>query len=254
MIKTTKPRAIAYIRVSTDNQDVDKQRFEILDYAHKRRMRIDEFISIEISSRKTAKKRRIDELMYKLKEGDTLIISELSRLGRSTPEILSLVNALVERKVRLIAIKQQIDLRGSQDITSKVMITVFSLMAELERDLISSRTKEALAVIRRSGVKLGRPAGKIGASKLDGHEEEIKRLLAASVSKAAIARTLKTARFNLYYFMKSRGIESPTSAKRPPPTPTDEPTEATPVRPRTLVTSRKKKGITARKIKRSARK
>ena len=100
-----------------------------------------------ISSRKTSKQRRIDELLQLLNKTDALIVTELSRLGRSTAEVIALVNALVQRDIRLIAIKQNLDIQ-QQDMNSKVIVTLFSLFSELERDLISLRTKEALSAKR----------------------------------------------------------------------------------------------------------
>ena len=207
-IRKRAPRRIAYVRVSTDQQDVNKQRLEILDYAHRNEMKIHEFITIEISSRKTEKERRIEELMSKLDTGDTLIISELSRLGRSIHEVIGLVNNLVKRDIRLIALKQNIDLKGKHDTTSKVMVTVFSLMAELERDLTSQRTKAALKALKSTGVKLGRPKGKLGKSKLDGRQEEIRILMEKKVSKSAIARLMGVSREGFLKFMKSRKVMS----------------------------------------------
>ncbi len=203
---TSQPRTIAYIRVSTDEQDVNKQRLEILDYANRHRINVDEFISIEISSRKTTKERRIDELMGKLAPGDLLIVSELSRIGRSIPEVIGLVNALVERKIRLVAIKQNLDVQGNHDMTSKVMVTVFSLLAELERDMISSRTKAALAAVKQGGKKLGRPKGALSKSRLDGREDEIRKLMAKKISKSAMARMFDVHRGTLVKFLESRRI------------------------------------------------
>jgi DNA invertase Pin-like site-specific DNA recombinase len=203
---TTSPRTIAYIRVSSDTQDVDKQRLEILDYANRCGIKVDEFISIEISSRKTAKERRIEELMEKLTAGDTLIVSELSRIGRSIAEVIGLVNGLVERKIRLVAIKQNLDIKDNHDMTSKVIVTIFSLLAELERDLISSRTKAALAAVKSGGKTLGRPKGSLSKSRLDGHEDEIKKLLNKKISKSAIARMFDVHRGTLIKFLESRKI------------------------------------------------
>jgi DNA invertase Pin-like site-specific DNA recombinase len=202
----TNPRTIAYIRVSTDVQDVDKQRLEILDYANHNGIKVDEFISIEISSRRTAKERRIEELMEKLCPGDTLIVSELSRIGRSIPEVIGLVNGLVERKIRFVAIKQNLDIKDNHDISTKVIVTVFSLLAELERDMISSRTKAALAAIKNGGKKLGRPKGRLSKSRLDGHEDEIRKLMTKKISRSAIARIFDVHRGTLVKFLESRKI------------------------------------------------
>jgi len=188
------PRNFAYLRVSTDTQDLKNQRYEILNYCHREKLRINRWLSIEISSKRSTKDRRIDELISLLKPGDRLIVSELSRLGRSTGEVIQLVNQLSEMKVEMVAIKQglKISAKNRKDITSKVMVTIFSLLAELERDLISDRTRTALAQAKAAGKKLGRPKGP-GKSKLDGREDEIKELLSKGVTKANIARILGVA-------------------------------------------------------------
>lgn len=197
-------KTIAYIRVSTDRQDLDNQRHEILEYCHAHRMTVDEFISIEISSRKTLKQRRIEELFDKVFVGDSLIVSEMSRLGRSTAEVIAIVNELVKRGIRLIVIKQALDIKGGHDMQSKVMVTLLSLFAELERDIISQRTRDALASKRAKGIRLGRPMGSLGKSKLDGRQIEIANLLDKKVSKAAIARVCGVSRDTVNNFVKTR--------------------------------------------------
>jgi len=197
---------LSYIRVSTNTQDVKNQRYEILEYARTHDLTIDQFIEIEISSRKDRKQRRIEEVLQKLSPGDTLIVSELSRLGRSTGEVIELVNELVRKKVRFIAIKQNLSINNGHDMTSKIVVTLFGLMAELERDLISMRTREALAAKKAQGKILGRPKGSLGKSKLDGREDEIIRLLKSKVSKAAIARITGVSWLTLDRFIKSRGL------------------------------------------------
>ncbi len=149
-------KTVAYIRASTDKQDLNHQKLELLEFARKKSMAIDEFMEITISSRKTTKQRRVDELVEKLNPQDTLIVTELSRLGRSTAEIIALVNALVKRAIRVIVLKQNLDI-NEQDMNSKIILTLFSLFGELERDLISLRTKEALASKKREGQILGKP-------------------------------------------------------------------------------------------------
>jgi DNA invertase Pin-like site-specific DNA recombinase len=197
---------LAYIRVSTDKQDLNNQKLEILEYAQKNNYKVDEFIEIEISSRKDKDERRINELFGKLHFEDTLIVSELSRLGRSTAEVLNMVNTLIEKKVRFIAIKQNIVINGRNDMQTKVMITMFSLFAELERDLISQRTIQALKAKKAQGVVLGRPRGALGNSKLDDKKGQIQELLKHKVAKAAIARMLGVSRTSLIDFVKSRHI------------------------------------------------
>ncbi|HOL44319.1 MAG TPA: recombinase family protein [Methanothrix sp.] len=207
----TTPRIMAYVRVSTDEQDTDKQRHEILEYANRQKWVVDHIISSTMSSRASRKKRRIEELMSMLAPGDTLIISELSRLGRSVPEVINLVNTLSKNNIRLIAIKENIDIRGEHDnsTTSKVMVTMFSLLAELERDLISQRTKAALRAVKEKGIKLGRPVGRLGRSKLDGKEKEIEIFLAKRVPIAAIARIVGCSRQGLVNYLQKKKLYSP---------------------------------------------
>jgi len=145
-------KTIAYLRVSKESQDVDNQRLAILDYAHRNKFRVDEFIEIAVSSRRSPQERGLDELLEKLAAGDRLIVSELSRLGRSVGQIIILVHELVRRGVAFTAIKENITLgQRRYDLQGKVMVTLFGLFAEIERDLISERTKSGLAAARARG-------------------------------------------------------------------------------------------------------
>ncbi|WP_419421415.1 recombinase family protein (plasmid) [Legionella sp. D16C41] len=182
-------KTIAYIRASTDKQDLNNQKLEIYEFAKKNKLVVDDFIQMTISSRKTIKERRIDEMLSILNYADTLIVTELSRLGRSTAEVIGLINELIKKQVRVIAIKQGLDMK-QHDMTSKVMITLFSLFAELERDLISMRTKEALASKRREGIRLGKPKGTIQKSKFDKDVDKIRDLLKLGLSVRKIASYL----------------------------------------------------------------
>lgn len=179
-------KTIAYIRASTDKQDLNNQKLEIFEFAKKNKLEVDDFIQMTISSRKTSKERRIDEMLSVLNDADTLIVTELSRLGRSTAEVIGLVNELIKKQVRVIAIKQNLDIK-QHDMTSKVMITLFSLFSELERDLISLRTKEALASKKAQGIQLGKPKGTLQKSKFDKDVVKIKELLALGLSVRKIA-------------------------------------------------------------------
>lgn len=200
-------KVTGYVRVSTVRQDADNQRHEILEYANKHHLHIDDFIEVEISSRKDKKQRRITELLEKLESGDILIVSELSRLGRSTSEVIDIVNEIIAKEIKFIAIKQGLNISGQHDMQSKVMVTMFSLFAELERDIISARTKTALAAKKAGGKKLGKPKGTLQESKLDPHQEGIKEFLQHGVAKSAIARMLGTSRTNLINYIKTRGLE-----------------------------------------------
>ena len=199
-------KTVAYLRVSTGSQDLAAQKLVILDFTQKRRFTVDEFIASQASSQKSPIERRIEEMLGTLQSGDRLLVSELSRLGRSLGQVLQIVATLIERKIRFIAIKEAIEIEGKQDLRTKVMITLFGLFAEVERDLISERTKEGLAAAKAKGKLLGRPKGALGKSKLDGKEEDIRMLLGKEVSKASIAKILDVSRSALYHFIETRKI------------------------------------------------
>jgi DNA invertase Pin-like site-specific DNA recombinase len=182
-------QAITYLRTSTDKQDLNNQKLEILEWARQNDRKIDAFVEITISSRKTSKQRRIEEVLGMLTNMDTLVVTELSRLGRSTAEVITLVNELIARNIRVIILKQHLDI-SQHDMQSKMMITLFSLFAELERDLISLRTKEALAAKKQQGVRLGKPKGTLQKSKFDADQERIKELLKLGLSVRKIAALL----------------------------------------------------------------
>ena len=176
-------KTVAYLRVSTRSQDLANQKLAILEFSQKRRFPVDQFIESRISSRKSPLERRIDEMLGTLQPGDRLLVSELSRLGRSLSQVIQIVETLVRRKIRFIAIKEAIEFDGQQDLRTKVMIALFGLFAEVERDLISERTKEGLAAAKAKGKRLGRPKGALGTSRLDGKEQDIRALLGKDVSK-----------------------------------------------------------------------
>ena len=179
--------------------DLANQKLAILEFSQKRRFPIDQFIESRISSRQSPLERRIDEMLGTLEPGDRLLVSELSRLGRSLSQVIQIVETLVRRKIRFIAIKEAIEFDGKQDLPTKVMIALFGLFAEVERDLISERTKEGLAAAKAKGKRLGRPKGALGTSRLDGKQQDIRALLGKDVSKASIAKILDVSRSALYH-------------------------------------------------------
>jgi DNA invertase Pin-like site-specific DNA recombinase len=168
-----------YVRVSTQDQSVDSQKNSISRYCIDQKLMVDEWIELEISSRKSTALRRIDELLNKLAPGDIVIASELSRLGRSIKETLNTIETIIQDKqTRLILIKQNLDLNpaAKSNVANKVLITIFSMLAELERDFISERTKEGLKARAAKGIKLGKPKGIIQASMYDQDKEKILHL------------------------------------------------------------------------------
>ncbi len=144
-------KTVAYLRVSTRSQDLANQKLAILEFSQKRRFPIDEFDEARTSSRKSPLERRIEKMLGTLQPGDRLLLSELSRLGRSLGQVIQIVDTLLHRKIRFIAIKERIESDGEQDMQTKVMIALFGLFAEVERDLISERTKEGVRLPVRRG-------------------------------------------------------------------------------------------------------
>jgi len=192
-----------YIRVSTDKQTVDNQRFEIERFCSKNNLKIDEWIEETISGNKAPDKRLLGSLLEEVKSGDLIICSELSRLGRSLFMIMSILNQLMLNEVKIWTIKD--NYRLGDNIQSKVLAFAFSLSAEIERDLISQRTKEALARKRAEGMTLGRPCGKKSSYvKLTGREQDIKLLLERQFSKSAIGRIYGVNRMTVDSFLKER--------------------------------------------------
>ena len=193
-----------YIRVSTKKQDRDNQRYGILNYAQDKKLQIDEFIEESISGTKSYKARKLGQLINSVVKNDTIIISELSRFGRSLLEVMEILNQLMLKEVRILVVKNDMEL--GQNIQSKVLAFAFGLSAEIERELISSRTKEALEKKKAEGIKLGRPKGSTSKSKLDGKEDDINKYLAKSISVASICKLLDVAPSTFYNFCKSRQI------------------------------------------------
>ena len=154
-------KTVAYLRVSTAQQDLRSERLASLEYARKHNFRIDDFIETTASGLASEKRRPLDELLNVLQRGDRFVVSELSRLGRSLGQIVAILDALTKAGVAFVAMNENIRVDGKRDIQTKVMTTLFALFAEVERDLISERTREGLAQARASGRKLGRPKGSL---------------------------------------------------------------------------------------------
>ena len=178
-----------YIRVSTDRQTVENQRFEISNFCRREGLVVDGWIEETISGTKSYDKRELGKLLGKTRKGDLIVCTELSRLGRNLFMVMEILNTCMNKECRVWTIKD--GYRLGDDIQSKVLAFAFGLSAEIERNLISQRTQEALARKRAEGVVLGRPEGaKNSHYKLDSKEVEIRRLLAKRWSLSAIARKL----------------------------------------------------------------
>ena len=201
-------KAYGYIRVSTQKQDYDNQKFGILEYANKHGIHSVEFIEETVSSTKKLENRKIYDLINEtLKENDILITTELSRLGRSNIEVMHLFKLLTEKKIKAHIIKNDIKLGIDENkIVNQVLIFAFGLAAEIERDLISSRTKEALERKKAQGHKLGRKKGTKVKSKLDDKKEAIKELLEKGVNVTNLAKIFDCARTTMDHYIKSRKL------------------------------------------------
>jgi DNA invertase Pin-like site-specific DNA recombinase len=192
-----------YIRVSTDRQTVENQRYEINQFCQNNVHVVNKWIEETISGVKNLEDRKLGKLLKKMKRGDILICSELSRLGRNLLMIMSILNECMNRDIQVWTIKDSY--RLGSDINSKVLAFAFGLSAEIERNLISQRTKEALARKRAEGVVLGRPKGrKSSKTKLTGQEKKIKELLDKRVSYSAIGRILGVHRLTVSSFVKEK--------------------------------------------------
>lgn len=192
-----------YIRVSTDRQTVNNQRFAISQFCAERNIKISFWIEETISSTKKLEDRKLGKLLKKLRKDDFLIVSELSRLGRNLMQIMSILHYCMNSDVKVYTIKENYEL--GNNINSKVLAFAFGLSAEIERNLISARTKEALARKKAEGVVLGRPRGKKSTSvKLSGKEHLIQTMLEKNLSKTQIARKLRVHRTTLTKFIVER--------------------------------------------------
>ena len=193
-----------YIRVSTDHQNTENQRFEIEKFCRKQELSIDCWIEETISSTKDLNKRKLGRLIRRIKKDDIIIASELSRLGRNLLQIMSILHHCMDTGARVWTIKD--NYRLGADITSKVLAFAFGLSAEIERNLISQRTKEALARVKSEGRRVGRPYGSRNEFKLQGRQEYISRKLVDGRSKHEIARLLRVHRDTLNRFISASGI------------------------------------------------
>jgi DNA invertase Pin-like site-specific DNA recombinase len=197
------PKTVAYLRVSTVHQDTEKNKSDILTFANDKKFGHVEFVEEKVSGKKHWTKRKIKNIIDDLGENDRLIVPELSRLGRSMLEIMEILSVAKEKGINIYAIKGSWELNGT--IQSKLIAMCFSMAAEIERDLISSRTKEALKARKAAGVILGRPKGP-GKSKLDPYKDEIVALLNNGSTKTFVADKYKCSLPNLYNFLKKNNI------------------------------------------------
>ena len=198
-------KTIGYLRVSTNEQDLEKNKDNILRLANNKRLGNVDFIEEKISGKINWKKRKIYSIIQELEEKDNLIVSELSRLGRSMLECIEILSIANQKGINVYAVKGNWN-NLNNSIQSKIIALAYSMASEIERDLISQRTKEALDKVRSKGIKLGRPKGS-GTSKLDKHRPEIEALLKNGSTKRFIAERYNTSEQNLYSWFKRNNID-----------------------------------------------
>lgn len=198
-------RTVAYLRVSTIDQNLEKNKADILHLANDKNLGKVEFVEEKTSGKVPWKQRKIAPLLEELKKGDVILLSEFSRLGRSMLECMEIISIAVEKGIKIYTVKGGWQLDNT--IQSKVMAMVFSMAAEIERDLISKRTKEALQSIKLSGGTLGRPKGP-GKSKLDIYRPEIEALLNNGSSQKFISKRYQVTEPTLCNWIKKNGIQT----------------------------------------------
>ena len=203
----TAPLIYAYLRVSTDAQDVDNQKHGVLEYANTNGFSGLQFVEDSISSKVPWKERKVGALLLETcKEGDTVIFAEISRMARNTLQVLEIMKHCVEAKINVRIAKQNMVLDDSMQ--SKITATVLGLAAEIEREFISMRTKEALATLKSKGIKLGRKPGQAKKLKLDIHAVAIQTYLNKGVGKRSIAKLLEVSSSTLYEYLTRRNVKA----------------------------------------------
>lgn len=198
-------KTIAYLRVSTADQDLEKNKADILFFANHHDLGQVNFVEEVASGRKPWRERHIANILEQLQAGDVMIVAELSRLGRSMLECMEILALATQKHIRVYSVKGDWQLDDS--IQSKIIALVFSMAAEIERDLISKRTIEALRFKKAQGMTLGRPKG-IGKSKLDIFRPEIESLLANGATQKFIAKRYHTTEANLHHWLKRHGLKN----------------------------------------------
>lgn len=206
------PKTIGYLRVSTLDQDIEKNKADILHLANHHDLGKVQFVEEKVSGKVPWRERKIAEVLEQLQAKDTIIVSELSRLGRSMLECMEILSLATRKGINVYAVKG--NWRLDQSIQSKIIAMAFSMAAEIERDLISQRTKEALRFKKAQGLKLGRPKGP-GKSKLDPYRPEIESLLANGSTQKFIAQRYHTTQANLHNWLKKHGLKPPKGSHIP---------------------------------------
>ena len=194
----------AYLRVSTDQQDVRNQKHGVLEYANQHGFSAMRFVEDAISGKKAWQQRELGRVLHLCDPGDTLLVAEVSRLARSTLQVLEIMQFCTEHQINLHIAKNS--LRFDDSMQSRITATVLGMAAEIEREFISSRTKEALAARKAAGVKLGRPRGQAEKLKLDEYREVIQTYLDKGINKRNIAKIIECPATTLYDYCRVRKL------------------------------------------------
>lgn len=190
---------IGYLRVSTEKQNPENQRDEIRRFAQEKVFQIDCWVVETVSGKIAHKKRKLGRLLRKMNKGDTLIVTEISRLSRSLTEIMAIMGECLDRQINIYTTKERYTFDNS--INSKVLCFAFGLVAEIERNLISMRTKEALALKRAEGVRLGRrPGSDVKMQVIRDNSARIEAMLASGMTVTKICRKIGISRNTWYKF------------------------------------------------------
>jgi DNA invertase Pin-like site-specific DNA recombinase len=208
---SAKPRYFAYLRVSTSKQDTNNQKVGVMEYANQHHFAPLTIIEDTASGKLPWQERQIGKALDKAKAGDVIIAAEISRLGRSTLQVLEILAEAANKEVSVHIAKNKLVMDGSMQST--ITATILGLAAQIEREFISTRTKEALAKCKAEGKKLGRPEGIANHLKLDGRKEEIERYLKIGINKVDIAKLAECSPATLYKWLKRNNLYKRTRKK-----------------------------------------
>lgn len=196
----------AYLRVSTDRQDAKNQKLGVLDYCNSHGITPLKFVEDTVSGKIPWRERAMGTVLEKSIKGDAIIVAEVSRLGRSTLQVLEILETAAQKGISVHIAKNRMVMDGSMQAT--ITATILGLAAQIEREFISARTKEALSKSKRDGVKLGRPKGQAELLKLDAFHGEIAGYLKKGINKRAIAKLIECSPSTLYKWLKRRHIHT----------------------------------------------
>ena len=196
----------AYLRVSTDHQDVENQKLGVLDYCNHHNISPLKFVEDTVSGKTPWRERAIGAILEKAAGGDCLVVAEVSRLGRSTLQVLEILEMAAQKRISVHIAKNRMVMDGSMQAT--ITATILGLAAQIEREFISARTKEALSKSRMDGVRLGRPQGESERLKLDAFHDEIIGYFKKRINKRSIAKLIECSPSTLYKWLKRRHIHT----------------------------------------------